>query len=703
MMERATWTSDRLGDAVLALAQAAGIPARGTGVRFDAAGVNEADRERWVERIVAAFGLEAESVEAPYADLDRLLCGAGPALWSLEWHGRTRLAAILRANRRRAVLVGRDGLHEVATGQLRKAITRPLEASTSEWVDGLLSRARIQGPRRARARDAVLRQRLGDHRVRGCWVLRHPAHAPFVRQLRSAGVMRILAELIVSHVFHHVLELASWWMLGRGALQGRLDPGWLAGWALLLVSQTPLRLLERRAQGRISIEAGALLKRRLMQGAIAMAPEQMRHEGAGQLLGRTVETTVLESMAASGGLVSGMAVVDLVGATGVLAFGARGALHPALLVAWLAIGAMVARRYWNDLRTWTDQRLSLTHDLVERMVGHRTRMAQQPKSEWHAGEDAELARYLAASRELDRARVFLTIAIPAGWLVTGLATLAPVVVGGAATTPVTAISLGGLLLAYRALGQLATGMRSLALWALAWRRAKMLFDAGGLAERSAAPELPSTEGTGSGPDASVLSAHDLVFRYRAGAKPVLRECSLRITAGDRVLLEGPSGSGKSTLAHVLAAVRAPESGTVLLGGRDGCTLGSTEWRRRVVAVPQFHENHVFSSTLAFNLLMGRRWPPRSEDLRDAEEVCRELGLGRLIEEMPSGLQQMVGETGWQLSHGERSRVYIARALLQSSDVLLLDESFAALDPESMNRAVECVMRRARALLVIAHP
>jgi ATP-binding cassette subfamily B protein len=67
------------------------------------------------------------------------------------------------------------------------------------------------------------------------------------------------------------------------------------------------------------------------------------------------------------------------------------------------------------------------------------------------------------------------------------------------------------------------------------------------------------------------------------------------------------------------------------------------------------------------------------------------------------LLQTVGETGWQLSHGERSRLYMARALLQRADLVILDESFAALDPENLQRALRCVLTRAATLLVIAHP
>ncbi len=119
--------------------------------------------------------------------------------------------------------------------------------------------------------------------------------------------------------------------------------------------------------------------------------------------------------------------------------------------------------------------------------------------------------------------------------------------------------------------------------------------------------------------------------------------------------------------------------------------------------PQFQENYIFSETFAFNLLMGRRWPPQPADLELAETICRELGLDEVLDKMPSGLQQMLGENGWQLSHGERSRVYIARTLLQQADLTILDETFGALDPQNLKRALQTVLDRAPTLLVIAHP
>ena len=104
--------------------------------------------------------------------------------------------------------------------------------------------------------------------------------------------------------------------------------------------------------------------------------------------------------------------------------------------------------------------------------------------------------------------------------------------------------------------------------------------------------------------------------------------------------------------------------------------------------------------LAFNLLMGRGWPPEDEDLRDAWALCQRIGLGPVLDCMPSGLQEIVGDTGWQLSRGETSLVFLARSLLQRSDIVLLDESFGSLDPLTSQQALPLVVAEAPALVVI---
>ena len=116
---------------------------------------------------------------------------------------------------------------------------------------------------------------------------------------------------------------------------------------------------------------------------------------------------------------------------------------------------------------------------------------------------------------------------------------------------------------------------------------------------------------------------------------------------------------------MLTGLRRPDSGLLLVDGHDLKSLGEQGWRAKISSAPQFHENHVLTETFAFNLLMGRNWPPTRADVEAAYKVCYGLGLGPLLERMPGGLNQMVGDTGWQLSHGERNRLFLARALLQS--------------------------------------
>jgi ATP-binding cassette subfamily B protein len=261
------------------------------------------------------------------------------------------------------------------------------------------------------------------------------------------------------------------------------------------------------------------------------------------------------------------------------------------------------------------------------------------------------------------------------------------------------LGIAGLLFAYQALAKLAPNMTLLASAVVSWQKARVLFRS---ISEEPTPMVPARRPK-STPGKAVLQALGVCFRYAPGTPMVLNGCDLTIRSGDRILLEGHSGSGKSTLMSLLAGLQQPTAGLLLLDGLDHFSVGMPGWRRRVVAAPQFHENHILAESLAFNLLLGRSWPPAPGDLADAEAVCSELGLAPLLERMPAGLHQMVGDSGWQLSHGEKSRVYIARALLQRAEIVVLDESFAALDPETLVQALQCVQRRATTLVVIAHP
>jgi ATP-binding cassette subfamily B protein len=660
----------------------------------------------WLEAAAGWLGVEAELVEVPYAEVDSLVRGAGPALLRLPGREKPAFLALLGCRRGRVLLLGPDlVVHRVPVEVVCTACRHAVEAPLVAEVEHILDTVGVSGRHRHRARRTMLGERLGGTQLGECWVVRLPAEASFWQQLRQARLPGQLLGLLGAYATQYLCWILAWGLLGRGALHGHLDPAWLVAWGLLLVTLIPLRLWSTWGQGRLAFGVGGLLKTRLLAGALRLAPEEMRQQGAGQVLGRVLEAEAVEALALSGGLLGLLAGVEVAMAACVLGSGAGGRLQVGLLGGWLWVAGGLGWHLLCRRRHWTAARLRMTHALVERMVGHRTRLAQEAPEHWHVGEDQDLAAYIAASRRLDRTAAWLAAFIPRGWLCVGLLGLGPALVADQVTAVSVAIGVGGTLLGYEAWKKFAAALGHLAGAVLAWREVAPLFAAATRPQVMTPPAsalLPGDPLDGAH-GAPVLEAHALTFRHRATGAPVLQECSLEMRMGERLLLEGPSGGGKSTLASLLTGLRQPESGLLLLGGLDLPTLGTAGWRRQVVAAPQFHDNHVFTGTLAFNLLMGRQWPPCPADLEAAEALCRALDLGPLLDRMPGGLWQIVGETGWQLSHGERSRLYIARALLQGASVLILDESFAALDPETLHRVQQCVLEHASTLMVIAHP
>jgi ATP-binding cassette, subfamily B, bacterial len=700
-----SWPAARLGEGLALLGEHSGLHTRAADLEPPAVALVEQGADalgRWLDAAAAWLDLEAEPVHLPYGEVERFLRGSAPAL--LRLGGADARFLLLLAGRRGRVdvLTPEQARVSLPLEAVRAALCEELEASVGPRVERLLSDAGVGGRRAGHVRAALYQEFLGEAQLHGGWILRPAVGSSPWRQALRARLPRRLAGLLGAHALAYGLWILSWWMLGAMALSGRLDGAWLAGWAMVLVSLVPFRLLVTRLSGTLAIDGGALLKRWLLFGALRLDPEKSRRMGVGQLLGRTVETEVMESMALSGGFLVLTALLEL-GVSGfILGAGAGGAPHVLLLLAWLLATLAVGAAYLRRRRRWTDARLGITNDLVEQMVGHRTRLAQQNAARWCEAEDQALDRYLRHSRNLDRGAVALG-ALPRGWFIVGMLGLAPAFVLGAASPAALAVGLGGLLLAYRAFRGLALGIEQLAAARVAWERIAPVAPSDADEWIPTHPRFAVARAPAARNGHPVLEARGIVFRYPNRATPVVQNLDLRIHPGDRLLLEGSSGGGKTTLGTLLAASRTPDAGLLLLDGLDRQTLGTEQWRRRVVFVPQFHENHVFLGSFAFNLLMGRGWPARRADLEEAEAVCRALGLGPLLDRMPGGLYQMVGETGWQLSHGEKSRLFIARAVLQRPEVLVLDESFAALDPETLRLSLETVIQQAPTVLVIAHP
>ncbi len=520
----------------------------------------------------------------------------------------------------------------------------------------------------------------------------------FLAELRAAGLPWHVVMLLAVHLLETLLMLGSWACVGLGALTGRLDAGWLAAWALALGSTVPLHAASTWLQGALAIGFGGLLKQRLLVGAMALDPDSIRRKGAGEILGEVLETEAIGDLGASGGIATALALLELLIAPTLFCWGAAALPEAAILIVWIALSLGLIAQNARLRVDWTAQRLALTNRLVENMTAHRTRVAQQAPAHRHSGEDADLDRYLQASRRLDAGAARITAGLPRAYVIAAILALAPAFLNGTASLAQLAVTFGAILFAAAALQRLSYGFFDAAASWIAWQIATPLFAAArGVGQTSAAVDTPATPR-----DIPVLHAQSLGFVHRTRLEPVLGGCTLTIHRGDQILLEGNSGSGKSTLAAILAGLRAATSGFVLAGGLDRATLGDEAWRRRIALAPQYHENHIIAAPLIFNLLMARRYPHTAEDVAEAAEVRRELGLTDLIDRMPAGLNQFVGDTGWRLSQGERSRIFLARALLQKAEIVMLDESLAALDPENFRQCLECVLRRAPTLMLVAH-
>lgn len=197
------------------------------------------------------------------------------------------------------------------------------------------------------------------------------------------------------------------------------------------------------------------------------------------------------------------------------------------------------------------------------------------------------------------------------------------------------------------------------------------------------------------PEASVELVN-VSFRYAEGEPWILRNCSLRIEAGESVALVGPSGCGKSTLAKIVLGLLQPTEGEVRFGGIDIRKLGLNTYRQWIGAVMQ--DDQLFAGSIADNISF----------FDTAASVARIAAAARLaaihddVTAMPMGYQSLVGDMGSSLSGGQRQRVILARALYRRPKLLILDEATSHLDLEREQKVSEAIRRLSMIRIVISH-
>ena len=198
-------------------------------------------------------------------------------------------------------------------------------------------------------------------------------------------------------------------------------------------------------------------------------------------------------------------------------------------------------------------------------------------------------------------------------------------------------------------------------------------------------------------DMTAFEARNLTFAY--DEETILEDVSFTLPKGAFAAITGPSGIGKSTLLKLMLGVYVPQSGALYVNGKSGSERLGRGTRRLFAYVPQ--GNFLFSGTIRENLLMIRE-NATEEELNEAIYVS---AMDKFLDQLPDGLNTVIGEHGEGLSEGQAQRVSIARAILSGAPVLLLDEATSALDGETETQVLQriCRMQRRTCIAVTHRP
>ncbi|MBV9796858.1 MAG: thiol reductant ABC exporter subunit CydC [Solirubrobacterales bacterium] len=459
-----------------------------------------------------------------------------------------------------------------------------------------------------------------------------------------------------------------------------------------------VRYLERLASHDMALRMLGRVRTRFYERIEPRAPAELDCYRKGDLLSRMVadvdaqQNLYLRSLepvlvALLAGAVSVGAAAAFLPAAGVVL--ASGLLIVGLLVPALSgwLGARASRRQ-------AGARGELSAELVELMRG-------APELAAFGADQAALARIRTADSTLVKLARRNALATGAG---DGLGLMVSgVTVAGVLALAVNAAAHGHLdrvliatlallaLASFEAVMPLSAAARELFATLAAGRRLLELTGSEGAvhdpALPAAAPRWPFA-----------LALEDVRARYPRQPRPALDGVSLRLRAGERVALLGPSGAGKTTIVNLLLRFLDPEAGKVTLAGRDLRDFDQEDVRRMIAVAGQ--DSHLFSASIGDNVRLAR---PDASDY-DVGQALRRARIWDWIEELPDGMETLVGEEGRELSGGQRQRIVLARALLAGAPVLVLDEPTAHLDPLTATALVRDVFSAAseQTVLLITH-
>lgn len=199
-------------------------------------------------------------------------------------------------------------------------------------------------------------------------------------------------------------------------------------------------------------------------------------------------------------------------------------------------------------------------------------------------------------------------------------------------------------------------------------------------------------------DHPVIHFDDVSYRYDDASDDVLKNIQLTIPAGQKVGLVGHSGAGKTTITQLLLRFADVTEGAIKIDATDIRDVTQESLRDNIAYVPQ--EPMLFHRTLRENIAYGK---PNATDA-EIEVAAKQANALEFIQQLPKGLDTLVGERGIKLSGGQRQRIAIARAILKDAPILVLDEATSALDSESekMIQTALATLMKGRTSIVVAH-